>query len=97
MLTIKQGIRLSAIIDKLDLKITNPKAPAEEVGADLLMQVVTKAHRAEKEIYALVAEIKGITIEQAADIDLIEFGFGLMQDQSVARFFTSAAKSKGQG
>ena len=33
MLTLKQGLKLSAIIDKLDLKITDPKADTNKVGA----------------------------------------------------------------
>ena len=41
-----------------------------EVGADLIMQIVSKAHRAEQEIYNLVAEIKGCTVKDAEQVDL---------------------------
>ena len=92
MLSIKQGIRLSAIVDKLDLKVTNPKASQEEVGADLLLQLIRKAHRAEQEIYALVAEIKGIGVKEAEGVDLIEFVQGLASSPGVARFFKSAVR-----
>lgn len=92
MLTLKQGLKLSAIIDKLELKINNPDANAEQVGADLMMQVISKAHKAEKEIYSFVAEIKGITIEEAQNINLIEFIKELVSDESVMGFFKSAVK-----
>lgn len=97
MLTLKQGLKLSAIIDKLNLKITNPKASQEEVGADIMMQVVTRAHAAEQEIYALVADVKKISAQEAEDVDLVAFIMDLVKDPAVASFFTSAAKSKGQG
>lgn len=94
MLTLKQGLKLSAIIDKLDLKITDPKADANKVGADLMMQIISKAHKAEKEIYAFVAEIKGITPQEAENVDLAQFVKELVSDSGVASFFKSAVKSK---
>lgn len=97
MLTLKQGIKLSAIIDKLNLKISDPRAPQEEVGADLMMQIVSKAHHAEKEIYSFVAEIKKCTIQEAEDIDLAEFIKELFSDTGAVNFFKSAVKSRAQG
>ncbi len=92
MLTLKQGLKLSAIIDKLDLKITDPKADANKVGADLMMQIVAKAHKAEQEIYAFVAEVKGITPQEAESIDLIQFIKEMASDTGVVNFFKSAVK-----
>lgn len=92
MLTLKQGLKLSAIIDKLDLKITDPKASQEQIGADLMMQIVRKAYRAEKEIYAFVAEIKGITAKEAESVDLVQFVKELISDAGVMSFFKSAVK-----
>jgi len=94
MLTLKQGLKLSAIIDKLELKITDPKADAEKVGADLMMQIVAKAHKAEQEIYAFVAEIKGITPQEAEKVDLVQFIKEIAADAGVINFFKSAVKSK---
>lgn len=91
MLTIKQGLKLSAIIDKLDIKITNPNGKPEEVGADLLMQLARKAYKAEKEIYAFIAEIKGITPEEAENIDLVQFIKELASNAGIMNFFKSAA------
>ncbi len=94
MLTLKQGLKLSAIIDKLDIKISNPKAEPEEIGADLMMQIARKAHKAEQEICAFVAEMKGITPQEAGDIDLIQFAKDIASDAGVVNFFKSAVKSK---
>lgn len=105
MLTLKQGIRLSAIIDKLGLEIKTTKRDSEgkevfrsqeELGADLMMQVVSKAHRAEQELYAFVAEIKGISAKGAESVDLVSFIKELAAMPGVADFFKSAAMSKGQ-
>jgi len=90
MLTLKQGIKLSAIIDKLDLKITDPKASADKVGADLMMQIISKAHKAEQEIYAFVAETKGITPQEAENVDLVQFIKEMASDTGVVNFFKSA-------
>jgi hypothetical protein len=92
MLTLKQGLKISAIIDKLNLKITDPKASQEEVGADLMMQVITRAHLAEQEIYDLVADVKGISVQEAENVDLVEFITGLVKDPAVGSFFKSAVK-----
>lgn len=94
MVTLKQGIRISAIIDKLELDIKDPTASQEKVGADLIMQVLSKAHKAEQEIYSLVSDIKKISKEEAAEIDLVEFIKDIMKDSDLTSFFKSAAKSK---
>lgn len=90
MLTLKQGLKLSAIIDKLDIKISNPNAKPEEVGSDLMMQIVRKAHKAEQELYAFVAEIKGISVKEAEDVDLVQFIKEMVSDAGVKSFFKSA-------
>ena len=90
MLTLKQGIKLSAIIDKLGLKINDPAAPAEQIGADLIMQTVTKLHKAEQEVYALVADVKKISTEEAADVDIVDFIQELAGDSGAVNFFKSA-------
>lgn len=97
MLTVKQGIRISAIIDKLDLKIIDPNASAEKVGADLLMQIAAKAHKAEQEIYGFIAEVRKIDVEDAQEIDLIEFVQEILSDSGAMGFFKSAVTSKAQG
>lgn len=92
MLTLKQGLKLSAIIDKLDIKISNPNGKPEEIGADLMMQIISKAHKAEKEIYAFVAETKGITAQEAENINLVQFIKEIAADAGMINFFKSAVK-----
>lgn len=92
MLTIKQGIKISAIIDKLELKITNPKGTKEEVGADIMLQITSKAYKAENEIYALVAEIKGCSIKEAENVDLIQWVKDIAGNSDLLNFFKSAVK-----
>lgn len=95
MLTIKQAVKLSAVIDKLGLKVTDPKASVEQVGADLLLQVVSRLHLAEKELYAFISEVKGISEEQATNLDAWEFIVELFSDPKVRPFFSRAARLAG--
>lgn len=91
-MNIKQSIKLSAIIDKMGLKITNPKATQEEVGADLIMQVVSKAYKAEKEIYGFISGMKNCTVKEAENIDLVEFIKEIKEISGIGSFFISAVK-----
>jgi len=95
MLTIKQAVKLSAVIDKLELKVTDPKASAEQVGADLLLQAVSRLHLAEKELYAFISEVKRISEDEAANVDAWEFVKELFSDPKVRPFFSRAAKLAG--
>jgi hypothetical protein len=55
-----------------------------------MMQIISKAHKAEKEIYAFVAETKGITAQEAENIDLVQFIKEIASDAGVINFFKSA-------
>lgn len=94
MITTRQAIGISRLIDKLDLKITDPSADAEKIGSDMIMQVVTKIHTAEDAVYELVASIKGCTKEEAKDVDLFELYQQKLADSELMRFFIKAARSK---
>lgn len=105
MLSLKQGIKLSAIVDKLDLEVKttkkNEKGETErltqqEVGADLIMQAVRKAHKAEQEIYNFVAEVKKITPNEAEEVDIVEFIKEMFSDAGTVDFLKSAVTSKDQ-
>jgi DNA-binding Lrp family transcriptional regulator len=85
-------MKLSAIIDKMGLKISNPKATQEEVGADLLIQVVSKAYKAEKEIYNFIAEVKKISVKEAEEVEIVEFIKEMNEINGLKSFFTSAVK-----
>lgn len=92
MITVRQGIMLSAIFDKLQVKITNPGANQEQVGADLIMQVVSKAHKAEQEIYLFIANMNKCTTQEAEEVDLIKFIKAMLADSGVRDFLTSASR-----
>lgn len=92
MLTFKQGIMLSAIIYKMDVKLGDPEAGASRMGADLMVQLVAKAHMAEQEIYAFVADVKKISAQEAEQVDLVDFMQEIVADPRLAHFFKSAAE-----
>ena len=96
-MTNRQAFKLSAIIDKIDIKISNPKGSLEEVGADVMLQLAKKAYKAENEILQLVADVKGCTVEDAASLDFVQTIKDLMNDPSILGFFKSAVKSNTQG
>ena len=96
MITIEQGMKISAIIDKLDLKMPDPNKGQAYFGADLLMQIVAKAHRAKNEIYGLIAEVKGCTEKEAKQVNLVEFIRELAETEGIKDFLSSAVTSQAQ-
>lgn len=97
MITVKQAIKLSCIVDKLDISVANPEATKEQVGADLIKQVMKNIHKAESEIYEFVASSNKCTVEEAEEVDIIKFIKNLFADPEISGFFKSAAKSKALG
>ena len=94
MITIELGMKISAIVDKLDLKVPDPNKGQAFFGADLLMQVLAKAHRAKTEIYDLVAEVKGCTVKEAKAVNLMEFIKELGETEGIKDFLSSAVTSQ---
>ena len=85
-------MQLSAIIDKIDIKITNPEANQSELGADLILQLISGAHKAEPQILNFIADIKKISSDEAADMDIIDFINEIKSEPGLKSFFTSAVK-----
>ena len=56
------------------------------MGADLLLQVVSRLHLAEKELYAFISEVKRISEDEAANVDAWEFVKELFSDPEVRPF-----------
>lgn len=105
MIKMKQGIKLSAIVDKLDLQIpkvastgteAENKKAQEQAQAELMLQVVSKFHRAENEIYEFVSVYNKCTVEEAQEVDLVEFVKNIIKDVGVRDFLSSAVNSKAQ-
>lgn len=74
-LTSKLLIRLSLIIDKMGIakEIADiDKKTNEEVGKTLFAIIFSKLYKVEKEVYEWIAEVKDISVEEAANLDLIQ-------------------------
>jgi len=89
MLTPKIVVIISAMIDKMDLDISDIKGKDQkEVGTKLLTILVKRLYKAEDEVYRLIAEYKGITIEEAAKCDFIAVVKELVADTGITGLFT---------
>ena len=91
-MNIRQSMKLSAIVDKMGIRITDAKGSQEEIGADLMIQVVSKAYKAEMEIYNFISEIKKITVDEAQEIDIVEFIKEIGNISGIKDFFPSVIK-----
>jgi predicted Mrr-cat superfamily restriction endonuclease len=96
MIPLKQGMKLSAMIDKMELKLPDISKGQDQFGVELVFEIISKAHKAEKEVYAFVAEVKGCTQKEAQDVDLFEFISDLLGDVETRDFLFSAAGSQAQ-
>lgn len=95
-ITGRQALKISRLIGKLDLKIKDPTADANEVGADLMLQIAGKLGDAEDEVAEIISIITGVPVEEALDVDLVEV-FEKEQKEGAngfLSFFTSAVKSR---
>ena len=74
-LSTKTIIILSEMLDKMGIKdeIKNIEGKTnEEVGKDLLIIITTKLYKVEDLIYKLISEYKGISEDEAKEVDFIE-------------------------
>lgn len=70
-LTGRQLMKISALADKLDIKI-DTKADIEDMGSDIIWQALRRAHTAEDEVSEVFAMFLGCKPKDALDIDLME-------------------------
>jgi len=97
-LTGRQIMKISALADKLDLKI-DTKADIEDMGSDIIWQVAKKAHTAEEEVSEVLAILLECKPEEALDFDLMskwEAFTDSDKGQKMLGFFHSAAELKAQ-
>ena len=95
-ITGRQALKISKLIKKLDLKIKDPKADANEVGADILLQIAGNIGDAEDEVAEILSILTGVPVEEALDVDLVAL-FEKEQkegESSFLSFFISAVKSR---
>ena len=91
-MNIRQSMKLSAIIDKIEIKIINAEATQTELGADLILQLISGAHKAEPQILSFIADVKKISIDEASEMDVIDFIEVIKGEAGLQSFFTSAVK-----
>lgn len=84
--------KLSLIINKMEISsIINEVDFTQEISNDELGKIVIKAildnfYKAENEIIDLIACVKGISKEDAAYVDVIEFVMELLKDEKIKSF-----------
>jgi hypothetical protein len=73
--------------------VTNKLEIPKEVGVDSILGVVFKQlPKVENEVFTLLADLYGITIEEVASMPLSDFGKllnGLIKSEDIIGFFTS--------
>ncbi len=70
-LTGRQVMKISALADKLNLQIDMGK-DVEEMGVDVIWQVLKKAHKAEDEVSDVLSIFLNCKPEEALDMNLID-------------------------
>lgn len=73
-------MHLSACIDKMEIgqelkkmevNTGDSKKDNEELSKQLLILIISKIYKAKDEIYELIADYKGITVEEAKKVEII--------------------------
>lgn len=85
---------LSEIVDKMDLTIDPKGKSQEELGAELIVMLARRVHRAKDEIKALVAELTGKSPEEVGAMppgEMIEAVKQIISQDGVLDFFKSRA------
>lgn len=81
-------IKLSIFIDKIGIDLSGIKGKDnEEVGTILLSQVVKNLSKAENEFYDILSIYKGISVEEAKEIDIIQLFKELKDVEGIKSFF----------
>ena len=84
---------LSEIADKMDIKIDAAGKSQEEIGADLMLFLVKKSHKAKDEIKQLVATLTEKTAEEVGKMSpkqLVTSIKEILKQDGVLDFFKSA-------
>ena len=100
MIKTKHLFKLSAIVDKAgldeELKILlgkeKKKLSNQELGEKIIMAIVKKMHRAEKETVDLLASVTGKTKKEIEDLpvkELIELFNAILSEDGVLDFLSS--------
>lgn len=84
-------IKLSAIIDKMGISkelVSIDKATNEEVGKEIIALVISNLYKAENEVYEFIANFKGITVEEAKLLNIIDLLKELTSTEGIKDFLS---------
>ena len=65
-------ILVSKLVSKMGIKLELKGKSQEELGTDLIWQIVNNLHLAEKEFYELLGQVSGYAPEAIEDMDVME-------------------------
>jgi hypothetical protein len=68
----KHIIMLSKLVSKMELEFDIKGKDQEELGVEIVFEIISNIHKADKELYDLLGSITGYTSERIADTDLKE-------------------------
>lgn len=89
-------LKLSKMIDKmgiakeleeLEVNKDNDKASKETLGKKIIVMLITKLYTVEDEVYDVICSYKGITKEEAKELDIIATIKEIANAPGVADFF----------
>ena len=84
-------MKISLIIDKMGIAndiMSIDKSSNEEVGKALIGLIISKMYKAENEVYEVIAEYKGLTIEEAKKAEIIPILKDLLKLKEVKDFLS---------
>ena len=83
----KMGISRN-IID-INVDTGNAEADKMEVGRKVVTLIIDNFYKAEDELIEIISLIKGISIEEAAELDVIPIIMALLENEKVKSFLAS--------
>ena len=84
--------KISMIINKMEISSMlndvdfTKEISNEELGKMLIKAIIDNFYKAENEFIDLIASVKGISKEEAENVDVIEFVMELLKDEKIKSF-----------
>ena len=93
MVTPKAIVLISTMLDKMDINIDPLTGPSqEEVALKLVGMISRRLYKAEGEFYGILAEYKGISVEEAQKVDFVVTFKEMMSEAGIKSIFTIPAR-----
>ena len=90
-------MHLSACIDKMEIgqelkkmevNTGDSKKDNEELSKQLLILIISKIYKAKDEIYEMIADYKGITVEEAKKVEIIPIIQEILEIEGIQDFLS---------